>query len=272
MATIVTPLSTFTNYQLPTAPSLASAASSTLTSNSIMLNSYPDKVFVWIDDALKFGAGGYFRTDHYATINRVVITLNNQSGILSTYDATQLFRASIQSGSKQTWDEFSGYQSYEGSSDVVLPTCGSVLMLDFASQINIQPDYFAPGSLSTCQFQITVDFTNNGDAAMAPQLNTMMMYSGILSTSNGSSSAYTSGILTKQAVLDAATERGMNNKTLQRYVGSGLLDSLKAIATTALPMVKKALDASDNKYAKLAKQGLETFGMGKKGALASKLY
>ena len=274
-STIVTPLCTYTNYQLPASSPLAAGSSALqpLTSNSIMLNSYPDKVFVWVDDAFKFGATGNAYTDHYATIDSVVITLNNQSGILSTFDATQLFRCSIQSGSKQTWDEFSGYQSSQTTRNAAtVPTCGGVLMLNFGDVINIAQDYFAPGSLSTCQFQITVNFTNNSNDVMKPQLNTMMMYSGILSTSNGSSSAYTSGILTKQNVLDASTERGMNNKTLQRYVGGGLLDSLKSIATTALPMVKGALDASDNKYAKLAKQGLETFGYGKKGALASKLY
>ena len=97
---------------------LAAGATGQATSNSIMLNSYPDKVFVWIDDQQKQASGagsaaspvGNQFLNRYATIQSVVITLNNQSGILSTFDATDLFRASIKSGSKQSWSEFSGYQ------------------------------------------------------------------------------------------------------------------------------------------------------------------
>jgi hypothetical protein len=272
-ATIVSPLATYTNYQLPVSTTpLDAGDSASLTSNSIQLNSYPDKVFVWIDDYLKWGAEGNNHIDYYATIDTVNITLNNQSGILSTFDITQLFRASIQSGSKQTYGEYSGLQSM-GSNDGTenIPTCGSVLMLDFGDVINISQDYFAPGSLSTCQFQIVVNFTNNTNRPIQPQLNTMMMYSGILSTSNGSSSAYTSGVLTKENVLNAATRTDMNKAQLTRYVGGGLLDSIKSIASAALPMVKGALGAVDNKYAKLGKQALETLGYGKKGALHSKL-
>jgi hypothetical protein len=273
-ATVVTPLATYTNYQLPPSNDLGTGASGKLTSNSIQLNSYPDKVFVWVDDNNKWGADGNLKLDYYATIEKVNITLNNQSGILSTFDITQLFRASVQSGSKQTWGEFSGLQSM-GSNDGLtnIPTCGSVLMLNFGDVINIAQDYFAPGSLSTCQFQITVEFINNTNDAIKPQLNTMMMYSGILSTSNGSSSAYTSGVLTKENVLNAATRTDMNQHQLTRYVGGGLFDSIKSIASAALPVAKNLLGSIDNKYAKLAKQGLETFGYGKAkgGALAKKL-
>jgi hypothetical protein len=271
-ATIVTPLATYTNYQLPPSDDLAAGAEASLTSNSIQLNSYPDKVFVFVDDYNKWGAQGNLKLDYYATIQAVNITLNNQSGILSTFDITQLFRASVQSGSKQVWSEYSGVQSI-GSNDNTnfIATCGSVLMLNFADVINIAQDYFAPGSLSTCQFQIKVDFKNNTDFVIKPQLNTMMMYSGILSTSNGSSSAYTSGVLTKENVLNAAMRTDMNKAQLTRYVGGGLFDSLKSIASAALPVAKNLLGSVDNKYAKLAKQGLETFGYGKKGALQSKL-
>lgn len=285
-ATVVTPLATYTNYQLPAqkpeAP-LAIGATSSALSNSIMLNSYPDKVFVWVDDALKLASGagtsaspvGNQYLNHYATITKVVITLNNQSGILSTFDATELFRASIQSGSKQSWAEFSGLQlngTLAGGTANYVSTCGSVLMLDFGSVINISQDYYAPGSLSTAQFQITVTFTNNTNNVIIPQLNTMMMYSGILSTTNGSSSAYTSGVLTKENVLQASTRSDMNKDELNRYVGSGLSSTVKSIASSVLPIVKKALGAFDNNYAKAGVDALTKFGYGKKGGLGAKLY
>ena len=68
------------------------------------------------------------------------------------------------------------------------------------------------------------------------------MYSGLLSTSNGSSSAYTSGILTKEQVLSAmAVARPVTTEKLHRYVGGGLMSSLKAMARSALPEVARQL-------------------------------
>ena len=69
-----------------------------------------------------------------------------------------------------------------------------------------------------------------------------MMYSGILSTSNGSSSAYTSGILTKESVLAAmAVPHPITTEKLQRYIGGGLMSSMKALARSALPVVARDL-------------------------------
>jgi len=265
-ATIVTPLATYTQYQLPAAGTVASGVTGQrLISNSIMLNSYPDKVFVYVDNANKQQINPTPATplasnlyanglpDAYATIEKVIVTLNNQSGILSTFDATQLFRASIKSGSQQTFAEFSGLQTEWASANVVdttagtnpdefITTCGSVLMLNFSDVINIAQDYYAPGSLSTCQIQIEVFYSNYQSYSILPQLNLIMMYSGILSTANGASSAYTSGVLTKENVLNAAAvPKPMNSDKLARYVGAGLKSSLKSIATSILPFLKREL-------------------------------
>jgi hypothetical protein len=263
-ATIITPLSTNTLYQLPALSPLLSAASGRATSNSIMLNSYPDKVIVWVDNYNKWVSppGGtdpnqlndYSNgvADAYATIDSVVITLNNQSGILSTFSAEQLYRASIKSGSQQSWAEFSGLQTEyynasitTGFPNYLISTTGSCLMLNFGDVINISQDFYAPGSLSQAQFQITVNYTNNQQYTISPQLNLLMMYSGILSTANGASSAYTSGVLTKENVLSSsAVPNPINSEKLQRYVGAGLKGSMKAISSAVMPILKK--DLSEN--------------------------
>ena len=264
--TVVTPLATYVNYILPPQGTLASGVSNELSSNSIQLNSYPDKVWVWVDDFYKFqqnsgnGAAnnnqGCGVADHYATISQVAVILNNASGLLSTYSQEQLYRASYLSGCQQTYSEYSGLQqkwstagTLGGTDPAVfgvpleyISTCGSVLVLDFAKIIPIIQDYFAPGSLSTAQFQIRVSFTNNTQATIQPQLTLLMMYSGILSTSNGSSSAYTSGILTKESVLSAmAVPHPITTEKLQRYIGGGLMSSMKALARSALPVVARDL-------------------------------
>lgn len=261
-ANVVTPLATYTDYILPvaagTAGLLAPGASAQLISNSIQLNSYPDKVFIWVDDFRKYETGndpvlnpqGPCVPDRYASITGVNITLNNHTGILSTFNTNQLYKSSVKSGSQQSWPEFSGLQArWGGTADIVgndpaqfISTCGSVLVLDMGTEINIPEMYYSPGSLSTCQFQVTVNFTNNQQTPIKPQLNVMMMYSGLLSTANGASSAYTSGVLTKSNVVDsAAFNNPMTTHQLQRYVGGGLRGSMKAIASSILPFLRKEL-------------------------------
>jgi hypothetical protein len=117
----------------------------------------------------------------------------------------------------------------------------------------ILEDYYAPGSLANTQFQITVYYTNNQQQAIKPQLNLIMCYSGLLATSNGSSSAYTSGVLTKEnTLMAAAVSKPITKEHLARYVGGGLLGDLKAMASSALPMVKQALAPAVEKLGSMA--------------------
>jgi hypothetical protein len=169
-ATVVTPLATYVNYILPTQTggTKASGISGQLQSNSIQLNSYPDKVWVWVDDFYKFqqnsGNGvannlaGCGVADHYGTINSVAIVLNNASGLLSTYSQEQLYRASYLSGCQQSYSEYSGLQQKWGLNNNIIDvpasfisTCGSVLVLDFAKIIPIIQDYYAPKVRTGCK-------------------------------------------------------------------------------------------------------------------------
>ena len=130
--------------------------------------------------------------------------------------------------------------------------------------------YNAPASLTTTQFQVKVDFTNNTGVSIAPQLNVMFLYSGVLTTTNGNSSSYLNGILTRNDVLNADKAPHMAKSELTRYVGSGVLSDMKAMAHNVLPVAKKVLEGLDNKYAKLGAEALKTIGYGKEaGAMAA---
>jgi hypothetical protein len=255
--TTITPLATYTNYILPATSSVASTdlATKTLTSNAIMLNSYPDKVFIFVRDAQRNLKPE--NADVYCAIEGVSITLGAQSGLLSNFRNVDLYRASYEAGSQQTWFEFTGIASAnsDGSSiGIRAIMSGSVLCLDFGQTINIPEDYFAPGSLSTTQFQVTVRYSNTTGIGINPELNCMFMNSGILSTSNGSSSAYTSGVLSKQVVLDANLGEPVKPMELNRLVGgAGLFNGFKAFASKMLPrlpsVAKHILGAVDHPVA-----------------------
>jgi len=276
-STCVTPLQSLVDYILPsTGAALASGATSSLTSNSLQLNSIPDKVVIWVDDFNKQGANGNLVPDHYATITAVNITFNNQTGILSNFSQKQLYDFNRKSGGQQTYDEFSGVVRVSGNAvngqnvpTSLRGTCGSVLYLNFGDCININEVYNAPGSLTTTQMQVKVDFQNNLLNAIQPQLNVMFLYSGILSTTNGNSASYLNGVLTRNDVLNAAAAPHMAKSELVRYVGNGVFSDMKAMASNYLPMAKKMLQAVDNKYAKLGAQALDTVGYGQVGGIST---
>lgn len=278
-ATCCTPLQQFVDNVLPAAAPLPAGSSFSLTCNSQQLNSVPDKVIIWVDDFNKQNVAnnataGNCVADHYATITNVNITFNNQTGIMSTYSQKQLFDASLKSGSQQTFDEFSGLVNIggymaAGTELFNVGTCGSVLYLNFGDVINISEVYSAPGSLQVSQFQATVSFKNNTGVSILPQLHVMFLYSGVLTTTNGNSSSYLNGILTRNDVLNAANAPHMAKSELVRYVGSGLMSDVKAMAHNYLPMAKKMLQGLDNKYAKLGAQALDTLGYGKTGGVSS---
>lgn len=271
--TVITPLSTFTNYVLP-APTnvVAAGAASQLTSNSIMLNSIPDKAFIFIRDA----QANLTNTDAdvYCRIENVSITVGAQSGILSNHLPVDLFRASYKAGSQQTFLDYYG-QAVASSVDALnglnVVTVGSVLCLDFATAIAIPEDYYAPGSLSTTQFQIYVNFTNTTGKDIKPELNVMFMNSGVFSTTNGASSAYTSGVLSKNVVLDSQAMPAVNKHELNRLVGGGIFSSLKSIASKALPVLgsvaKGALANVPHPVAQLGSQALGALGYGRNGGI-----
>ena len=268
--TVITPLATFTNYILPAAAALTSGSTSQLTSNSIMLNSIPDKVMVFIRNS----QANLYNTDAdcYCRIDGVQITVGAQSGLLSNFLPIDLYRASYNAGSQQTFLDYNGSalgetDDDENGSNIV--TVGSVLSLDFGQTINIPEDYYAPGSLSTTQFQITVRFTNTTGKTINPELNVMFMNSGVFSTTNGASSAYTSGVLSKQVVLDAQSMQPVNKHEFNRLVGGGLFSSLKSLASKALPvlgsMAKGALSNVQHPLAQMGSQALGALGYGRKG-------
>jgi hypothetical protein len=121
-------------------------------------------------------------------------------------------------------------------------TVGSVLVLDFGKHIQLQENYYAPGSLGAFNFQIQVTFVNKtGAPIVAPVLNCAFMSSGVFATTNGQSAAYI-GVLNKEEVLKAMEQEPTSQHTLERLVGGrkgpGLFQGLKTMAHRAFRFAK----------------------------------
>ena len=170
------------------------------------------------------------------------MNFNNQAGLLSSMNAEQLFRSSVQSGlAILSWEKSCGSVisccgnrngastavtrsafTGIGSNLVVLgtnpgiqyvPTTGTILVLNFGEIIQLTEEYYAPGSLGTFNLQVTVQVQNNQNETWTKdsyKLLIMTMNSGVFVNERGTSSTFLS-MLTKQDVLDSLQQQPYAN-------------------------------------------------------------
>jgi hypothetical protein len=156
---------------------------------------------------------------------------------------------SRRNGSQQTWSEFRGTvinknkESFAG--------IGSIIVIDPVRDLGLS-DFLTSGSLGQFSFQATVTYANifghtygkgettaTADQFESMEIATICNYGGILINDKGSSSTM-SGLLTKQAVLEAKSGNNpsVNYEEIQEMSGgnfnkrgttnmSGLLEKIK---------------------------------------------
>jgi hypothetical protein len=206
-------------------------------SNNIQLNQLPDYFIICvrkqmatqtIDDA-----------DAFFKINSVSFNLNNMSGLLSTASPQDLWRISQKNGSSQSWSEFGGkawmneLPGSDGNQNI--GTTGSLLVVS-PTDLSL-PSYLAPGSLGNFQLSLTMSVTNQGEESQQAELVVIAVNSGFMVTQMGQSSVYT-GVLTREAVLDAKMTKGMSSSHYDRMVGGKMLNRVcTAVVEKLQPML-----------------------------------
>ena len=210
--------------------------SADIPSSTISFSQIPDKLIVFLRKPL--GDQTWLDSDSFLAINSINISWDNASGVCSSYSQNDLWRMSVEAGSNQSFDEFRGYTYKKANladettagvgAGSFIPTCGSVLMLDFAKHIPLVSDYYAPGSIGQFSFQIKVNASNYYSTAVTPELVVCAMNSGCFATERGTSSTYTA-MLTKNDVLEASQMEPVSHSDARRMVGGGFLDTLKSV-------------------------------------------
>ena len=241
--------------------------------SSLQLNQIPDKIILQVRNPLSSSAWG--QPDAFLAIQQVSINFNNQSGILASATIQDLYRYSVENGSNQSWQEFSGIASVQDSATGCgkkIPMSGSLLILEFGKDIQLTEDYYAPGSLGNFNLQVNLTVANQFPYAITPEIVLITMNSGLFVNERGTSSTYT-GILTKQDVLEASAQQPMYQSSVKRLVGGGFLDSLKSVAGAILPHAlkfgKDQLGKMDSPIAKGLSGVLGSLGYGQSGGGAS---
>jgi len=266
---ITSNLPSFVSY-VPSASNIVDGpAVKTVNTSSLQLNQIPDKLIIQVRNPLSTTAWG--QPDAFLVIKGISINFNNQSGILASATQQDLFRYSVENGSNQSFQEFSGFANVPDAVTGLgrkIPMSGSLLILEFGKDIQLTEDYYAAGSLGNFNLQINLQVANQLPYAVTPEIVVITMNSGIFVNERGTSSTYT-GILTKQDVLEASAQPAVFQSSVKRMVGGGFLDSLKSVAGHVLPhllkMGKEHLGKSEHPVAKGVASALGAMGYGASG-------
>ena len=187
-------------------------AGGTEMSDVISMRQIPEKLFILLRPQYKSMRPNHSNNIAFP-ISKMNITFNNVSGLLSNYTMRDLYVMSRRNGSQQTWEEFSGKVRNGPSADATdIASLGSLVVIDPVRDLGLS-DYLSSGSLGQFSFQCTIQYNNihnhtNTAAAVSTtdfnecELAILANYGGILINDKGSSSVM-SGLLTKQAVLEA---------------------------------------------------------------------
>jgi hypothetical protein len=207
-------------------------------SNNIQLNQLPDYFIICVRKQMS--SQTIDDADAFLTIKKATFNLNNMSGLLSTASAQDLWKISAKNGSNQSWLEFSGKAFVAIRADnttlsSLVPTTGSLLVVS-PTDLSL-PSYLAPGSLGNFQLSITLDVENQSDSSVLAEMVVIAVNSGFMVTQMGQSSVYT-GVLTREAVLDAKMKKGESSSMYDRKVGGKMLNRVCSAVMDMKPMRK----------------------------------
>lgn len=227
--------------------------SKTVNFQSIQLNSVPDKLIICCRKVQATQTA--FDSDSFLPIEKISINFNNKAGLLSSATQYDLWRMSVESGSNQTWAEFSGFANVGSNVPVAnagasgikrLSTCGSVLCLEMGRHVELD-DVYAPGSIGAFQLQFQTTFQNNTPnaiAANAYEIVLITMNSGVFTIERGTSQTYTA-ILSRADVLSVSSQPSYSKSSVARLVGGSWEDSFKSLCDSIAPYAGKAEKVKD---------------------------
>lgn len=246
-----------------TGGSINSGATTEIKSNSIVLQSIPDKFIICVRKPI--GGQTTSDTDSFMPISGVNITFNNRAGICSGMTTQNLYTTSRENGYNGSWLEFSGQaRATINSQNVtgIIYTSGSVLVLELGKDIPLGPAESAGSQGNyTVQFNLTV--TNNYSVAVTPEICLVCVNSGAFVIQDGSS-VIRQNLLTPEMVLNAKPAE-VTQSDIKRMLGGNFFDTLRSVWKIASPIIKAGTNVADN----LAGSGLTgagSYGSGLTGA------
>jgi len=190
---------TFINDQNST---LNAGASQSYTNNAIQLSTVPKAIYIWA--SLPNSSKTYQTTDSFFRINSLSLNYLNVSGQFSSMNEADLYNMAVKNGCKMNWVEFHG-ESTDLTSATNTALCGAVLRID-VSDLHI-PSNMASGLNTNSQLSYTINLTNVSPDNKAVQLNTVLVYDGLMTIDRQDGTCNTQiGVIDERDIIDTRTK------------------------------------------------------------------
>ena len=251
------------NYQ-----AISAGASSTLSSQTIVLPQIPDMLIIYVKPQAYADAT---QGDWYMPITNMNVNFDNFSGLLSSHTAEELYRMSVHNGLDMDFNAWRG-KAYSGASGRIIQTVGGFLVLKPGQDITLQAGQ-APGLIGnfTLQFNATVE--NTSAVNQTPVLYVITVNSGFFETLAGSSRII-KGVLSEADIISAEPVPEVSRDAMERMVGGGFLDKIGSFLSRATDVYQKTKPIVSGVKGLLpesgmlgkVKTGLSAVGYGQAGA------
>lgn len=221
----------------PSTPSINNGI--TIQSNNIQLQSIPRRIFLYVrrtNANLTIST-----TDTFFAIDSISVNWNNQSGLLSSASAQDLYNISKSNGLSMDWTQYYGftYDHGYGVNDY-FGTVGSVICLEMGKDIGLGSSQ-CPGQLGTYQLQIDVRCRNISRGGITdPVLYVTTVDEGTWTIIDNTSLS-SIGVVSHKDVLDASMRPEIDPIILDNYYGGNFFSGLKDFGEKILHGVNKAM-------------------------------
>lgn len=197
-------------------------------SQTYSVNQIPKYIWVYVKDAAYDIATGYNKADFTFSIQAVTVLFNNKSGLMSTFDASDLYNAcQAEEGSRISYTQSQNY-------------VGSVLALDPVKLFGLSSSE-SSGVLGQYNLQIQVQCTNISSQSVTPNLWVNFALDTVLTTDMTGNSNLIQGIINQSDVLSAnnlPAVPGPFSGSNDIY-GGNFIDTIKDYANRAFNFIKQ---------------------------------
>lgn len=257
---------------------IANGGVANLVSNSYQLNTVPHSVIIFAKEQY----GDITSTanvttirkllstpDAYGTIEKLEIKYNNQI-LLSSASQAQLWQMSSRNGLDMSFAEFCGMtqEVNPGSPGKDVPLIGSLVCLNFGSDVAAGDPTMVPGTSINSNFSVTATVRNQSGSAKNYVLQILYVYDGILSVSPGSAYKYVS-LLNRSETLNLEIEDTIETTYTSGGDFKSFTDSLKSglkkAAPYLKPLVSTGLDVAATAATPMLGPGAQAIRQGVKG-------
>lgn len=253
----------------------------TVKSNNLQISSVPRKMYIYVRQRNSDLYASSTNTDTFFQIQNVNIQFLNNTGLLAPQTMQQLYLMCVKNGCKMGWQQWSGGPCYSNDFTGQIGTVGSVVCVEFCTDIGMANPLLTAGVLNQCMIQVnaTVKNVSSNPLGIFPTLYIIMVLEGSFTVQSVGAACLNQGCLSPNDVLECHNKPGVSLADVQNVSGSGdFWSGLKDFGSKLYNFIKKnqvvsrGLSLIPHPAAQVGSRVARAVGFGEGGARLSRAH